>query len=264
MSDSLARLHNLTAEYDGIRALENIDLELPGGKVIAFCGPNGSGKSTALRVMRGLHPARSGAGEIAGKPISAWSPKALAREVAMLGQSPSAPEELTVRELVMLGRFAHRSRFAGASETDHAACATALAATEIDHLADCPTGSLSGGQLQRAWIAMTLAQDAPRIFLDEPTNHLDVAHALELLDLIRELNRSKRRSFVIVLHDLNLAMRYADHVVLFHQGRIVAQGETRSVLTKEQLDRVFGLDCRLISVNDLEMPIIVPLSAAGK
>ncbi|RMC37935.1 ABC transporter ATP-binding protein [Paracoccus alkanivorans] len=262
MSDILARLRGLTADYDGYPALNGIDLELPEGKIIAFCGPNGSGKSTALRVMRGLHRVGSGMAEIAGRPVASWSKKDLAREIAMLGQSPSAPDALTVRELVMLGRFAYRNRFSGPSAADHKACDQALDATEITHLADHPIGNLSGGQSQRAWIAMTLAQDAPRIFLDEPTNHLDISHALELLELIHRLNRENARSFVIVLHDLNLVMRYADHVVLFDRGRVVAQGERSVTLTQERIAQVFGVECRMVTIDGLDNPVIVPLPVA--
>ena len=159
----------------------------------------------------------------------------------------------------MLGRFAHRGRFAGPSAADRAACARALAATEMTALRSRPIGHLSGGQLQRAWIAMTLAQEAPRIFLDEPTNHLDVAHAFEVLDLIRRLNRAEGRSFVLVLHDLGMAMRYADHVVLFCEGRIVADGPTGEILTETRVEEVFGVTCRIAALPGQAMPVLVTL-----
>jgi iron complex transport system ATP-binding protein len=147
----------------------------------------------------------------------------------------------------------------GQSGEDHAACARALEATEMADLADRPIGRLSGGQLQRAWIAMTIAQDAPRIFLDEPTNHLDVAHAFEVLELVRRLNRAEGRSVVLVLHDLNMAMRYADHVVLFDAGRVVASGPTGDVLTERRVAEVFGIRCRIVQLGENDGAALVTL-----
>ncbi|MBS1303686.1 ABC transporter ATP-binding protein [Loktanella sp. SALINAS62] len=259
MADALARLHGVTACYDGITALDLINLDLPEGQVIAFCGPNGSGKSTALRVLRGLHKVEGGTVDVAGRPLRDWVPKDLAKAVAMLSQSPEAPPELTVQDLVRLGRFTHRKRFAGHSGEDHAACANALAATEMTGLAERPIGHLSGGQMQRAWIAMTIAQEAPRIFLDEPTNHLDVAHAFEVLELVRRLNRTEGRSIVLVLHDLNMAMRYADHVVLFDAGRVVTSGPVREVLTETRVADVFGIRCKVIDVSGEDIPFLITL-----
>lgn len=265
MADTLARLRSVTARYDRVTALDLVDLDLPEGRITALCGPNGSGKSTALRVLRGLHGVEAGEVEVAGRPLRDWTAKDLARAVAMLSQSPDAPPELTVQDLVRLGRFAHRKRFMGQSGEDHAACARALAATEMADLADRPIGRLSGGQLQRAWIAMTIAQDAPRIFLDEPTNHLDVSHAFEVLELVRRLNRAEGRSVVLVLHDLNMAMRYADHVVLFDAGRVVAAGPTCEVLSEPRVAEVFGIRCRILELGDEDGRVLVTLpgSAAG-
>lgn len=260
MGDPFARLKSVTAGYDGTPALDGVTLDLPEGRITAFCGPNGSGKSTALRLLRGLHRPATGAVEIAGRPLADWSARDLARAVAMLSQTPEAPPELTVGDLVMLGRFAHRGRFAGPSAADRAACERALATTETAALRDRPIGQLSGGQLQRAWIAMTLAQDAPRIFLDEPTNHLDIAHAFEVLDLIGRLNRTEGRSFVLVLHDLNMAMRYADHIVLFEAGKVVMAGPTREVITEPRVEQVFGIRCRIISVPGESLPVLVPMA----
>ncbi|POF29338.1 ABC transporter ATP-binding protein [Roseibium marinum] len=257
MPEFMASLSGVTAAYDGTPALGGISLDLPDNRIVAFCGPNGSGKSTALRVMRGLHKVESGEIAVAGRALADWSPKELARQVAMLSQSPQAPSDLTVEDLVMMGRFAHRGRFSGPSAEDVAACGTALRITEMTELKHRSIAQLSGGQLQRAWVAMTLAQNAPRIFLDEPTNHLDVAHAFELLDLIRHLNRAENRSFVIVLHDLNMAMRYADHVVLFKQGEVAASGPTQDVLTEDAVSSVFGISCRILPLEGLERPVIV-------
>ncbi|MCD1633048.1 ABC transporter ATP-binding protein [Martelella mediterranea] len=260
MSKPLAEMSTLSAHYDGFTALDAIDLTLPEQKIIAFCGPNGSGKSTALKVLRALHAPSSGEAEVAGQALDDWTPRALAREIAMLSQSPDAPEDMTVFDLAMLGRYSRRSRFSGPSAEDRRAVENALRTTGMEALAGRSIGQLSGGQVQRAWIAMTLAQDAPRIFLDEPTNHLDIAHALEILDLLVMLNRREQRSFVIVLHDLNHALRYADHVVLFENGGIAAEGATRDVLTEERISSVFDIDCRILPLPETDLPVIVPLS----
>ncbi|WP_269581352.1 ABC transporter ATP-binding protein [Roseibium sp. Sym1] len=260
MPEPMASLANVHAAYDGAPALDDVSLDLPDGSIVAFCGPNGSGKSTALKVMRGLHRPDAGEIRIAGKHLDDWSAKGLAQQVAMLSQSPEAPSDLTVDDLVMMGRFAHRGRFAGPGPADRDACARALAVTEMAAFRDRALSQLSGGQVQRAWVAMTLAQDAPRIFLDEPTNHLDIAHAFELLDLVRRLSREEGRSFVIVLHDLNMAMRYADHVVLFDAGRIAARGQTVDVLTEGIVSRVFGVSCRMVPVDGMDRPVIVSWS----
>jgi len=259
LSEPLARLDGVAAGYGDTLVFRDLDLSLPHGRVIALCGPNGSGKSSALRLMRGLLGLAGGTAEIAGRPIGQWSARGLARAVAMLPQSPEAPGEMTVADLVRLGRFAHRRPFAGLAAADHAACRAALAATDMTGHADAPIGALSGGQLQRAWIAMVLAQDAPAILLDEPTNHLDIAHALEVLDLVRRLNREEGRSVVLVLHDLNLAARYADHVVLFAQGGVAAQGARDAVLTEALIARVFGVRCRVLHDPAFGFPVIVPI-----
>lgn len=262
-NDAFARLSKVTATYAGAKALDTVNLDLPAGKVIAFCGPNGSGKSTALRTLRGLHAPDQGHIEVIGQLIETWRPKALAREIAMLSQSPSAPMDMTVADLVMLGRYAHRGRFSVTTQADHTAVTRALSATNLTDFSNRRLGQLSGGQAQRAWIAMVLAQDAPHIFLDEPTNHLDIAHALDILELVSDLNRNAERDFVIVLHDLNHAMRYADEVVLFDKGCIAAAGPTQEVLTEPMIRQVFDIDCRIIQIDAATRPVVVPLSRAS-
>lgn len=257
MPDLMASLANVRAAYGGALALDRLSLDLPDGKIVAFCGPNGSGKSTALKVMRGLHTPDAGEVTIAGKALSDWTTRDLAQQVAMLSQSPEAPSDLTVGDLVMMGRFAHRNRFAGPTAEDQESCLKALAVTELSDLRDRALSQLSGGQLQRAWVAMVLAQEAPRIFLDEPTSHLDIAHAYELLDLVHRLSRIEARSFVIVLHDLNMAMRYADHVVLFDRGQVSASGPALDILTEERVTSVFGVACRILPLEGLVRPVLV-------
>ena len=259
MADILFDLENAQAGYGRVPVLDGLDLELPAGRVIALCGPNGSGKSTVLRALRRLLPLRAGRIALDGRPLADWPEKDLARHLAMLSQSPEAPSEMTVAELVMLGRYAHRKSLSGPSAADHRACADALSSTGLSDLQAQPLGTLSGGQKQRAWIAMVLAQQSGTILLDEPTNHLDVAHAMEVLELVRRLNREAGRSIVVVLHDLNLAARYADHVVLFHRGQLAAQGSVAEVLTEARLGAVYGIDVRILRPADLDYPVIVPL-----
>ncbi|MEM7443539.1 MAG: ABC transporter ATP-binding protein [Pseudomonadota bacterium] len=263
MHDRLARFESVSVGYRDSLVFKDLDLTLPRGRITAFCGPNGSGKSTALRAMRGLLGLDAGIVRIGERPLSEWPMKDLAKEVAMLTQAPSAPEEISVADLVMLGRFTHRKPFAGPSAEDRNAVARAIAACDLADLSERSLGALSGGQLQRAWIAMVLAQDAPAILLDEPTNHLDIAHALDTLELIGRLKRSQNKSVVIVLHDLNLAAKYADHMVLFRSGKIAAEGSVSNVFTQETIARVFDIDCRVIQDPQLQRPICIPYPKRG-
>ena len=235
MSKPLAEMSTLSAHYDGFTALDAIDLTLPEQKIIAFCGPNGSGKSTALKVLRALHAPSGGEAEVAGQALDDWTPRALAREIAMLSQSPDAPEDMTVFDLAMLGRYSRRSRFSGPSAEDRRAVENALATTGMEALAGRSIGQLSGGQVQRAWIAMTLAQDAPRIFLDEPTNHLDIHHQIEILHTVRQLDLTS----IVALHDLNLAAMFCDRIIVLKDGAVVASGAPETVLTEEMIGSVF-------------------------
>ena len=243
ISDAALRFANARFGYGNSLVFDGLDLSVSAGRITAFCGPNGSGKSTALRAMRGLLDLDSGIVDLMGKPVADWPAKALAREVAMLSQSPSATEELRVSDLVMLGRYAWSERFRGPSENDRAAVDKAIHACDLVKFRNTPIGALSGGQLQRAWIALVLAQDAPVLLLDEPTNHLDIAHALEVLDLACRLNRDHARTVVIVLHDLNYAARYADEVVLFQDGAVFAQGSVDEMFEQSKIASAFGIDC---------------------
>ncbi|MFD1796439.1 ABC transporter ATP-binding protein [Paracoccus aurantiacus] len=259
MTEPLFSLQKARAGYGRLPVFDGLDLDLPAGKVIALCGPNGSGKSTVLRALRKLLPVVEGRILLDQRELAAWPDKELARRLAMLSQSPEAPPEMSVAELAMLGRFAHRKPLAGPSQNDRDACARALSAAGLSHLAQVPLGSLSGGQRQRAWIAMVLAQESGTILLDEPTNHLDIAHAFEVLELVRHLNRAEGRSIVVVLHDLNLVTRYADHVVMFDAGRVAAQGSVAEVLTEQRLADVYGINVCILRPDELDYPVIVPL-----
>ncbi|WP_068310085.1 ABC transporter ATP-binding protein [Polycladidibacter hongkongensis] len=257
MPDTLFQMQAASAGYDGHPVFEGLDLSLPSGKVIAFCGPNGSGKSTALRSLRHLLPLSSGNIQLLGRDLKDWSARELAKNIALLTQTPEAPEDTLVKDLVMMGRFAHRKPFTGPSALDKAACEEALLATGMTKLAQTPIGSLSGGQAQRAWIAMVLSQQSHTILFDEPTNHLDIAHALDVLELVHRMNRQQGRNIIVVLHDLNLAARYADHVVLFEKGQIAKQGSVTEVLNETTISQVFNITCKILSLDG--QPIIAAL-----
>ncbi|MEM7724717.1 MAG: ABC transporter ATP-binding protein, partial [Pseudomonadota bacterium] len=252
-------VNSASVGYGETLVFRDLSLTIPKGQVTALCGPNGCGKSTALKAMRGLLPTRAGQILLDQTPIGGWGAKALARQIAILGQSPSAPQEMRVRDLVALGRYSHHAAFRTLSQGDSAAIETALEATDMAALSERPLGALSGGQLQRAWLAMVVAQEAPVIFLDEPTNHLDIAHALNVLDLVRHLSQTGGKTVVIVLHDLNMAARVADRIVLFRDGRIAADGAVADVLTEARISAVFDIACQVLTRPGSALPLIVPL-----
>ncbi|MFQ6548081.1 ABC transporter ATP-binding protein [Aestuariibius sp. 2305UL40-4] len=254
------RLDAAQGGYGGRPVLEGIDLALGAGEVVALCGPNGCGKSTALRALRGALPLTAGAAMLGDRKVTEIGAKALAREVAMLGQTPVPPEEIVVRDLVALGRYAHRRAFAPLAAADHEAIDRALHRTGAWSIADRPVADLSGGQLQRSWIAMTVAQDAPHLLLDEPTNHLDMGHALVVMDLIRRLAREDGRAVAVVLHDLNLAARHADRIVLMANGQVQADGAPREVLSEQRLALVYDTVCAVLD-HPKGGPLIVPLGS---
>jgi len=258
MPEYFAHFEEARIGYRDAIVFERLNLSLPKGCITALCGPNGCGKSTALRAMRGLLGLQGGLVRIGQTPLDQWPTRQLAKEIAMLTQSPSAPDEIRVIDLVRFGRFAHRKKIGGASDGDQVAVQLALASCDLDALADRPIGALSGGQLQRAWIAMVLAQDAPVVLLDEPTNHLDIAHALDVLELVRRLKKSQDKSFVLVLHDLNLAAKYADHLVLFKNGCVTAEGDVTKIFTRHTLSQVFDIDCRVFVDSQSGRPFCIP------
>jgi iron complex transport system ATP-binding protein len=248
--------------YGAVTVFEGLDLDIAQARVTVFCGPNGCGKSTALKALRRLIRTRSGDIFLNGTAVSVQGNKALARQMAMLTQAPSAPEELLVSQLVALGRYAHRRRFSGLGQADREAIASAIAACELEDLVDRRLGALSGGQMQRAWLATVLAQDAPLLLLDEPTNHLDIRHQIETLELVRRLNRERGRTVVLVLHDLNLAARYADEMVMFSGGKVHAKGPPVAVMNEANIGAVFGIDCRVIADPELGRPFCIPYPKA--
>ncbi|MCW4384891.1 ABC transporter ATP-binding protein [Salinibacterium sp. SYSU T00001] len=256
--------HTLQAEalslaYDSRSVIEDLDIAIPAGEITVIVGSNACGKSTLLRGLARILTPGSGRVTLDGRDIRSYSGRDFARIVGILPQSPTAPEGITVADLVARGRYPHQGWFGRHTSEDDRVTAEALAATDCTELADRPVEALSGGQRQRAWIAMALAQDPDILLLDEPTTFLDVTHQLEVLDLLMGLNRERGTTVVMVLHDLNLAARYADHIVVMSRGSIVASGGPREVITPEIVSAAFGLDARVVDDPVCGAPMVVPI-----
>lgn len=253
------RIQDLSAGYGDRLIIDALNLDLMSGRITAIVGANACGKSTLLRVMSRLISPAEGAVTLDGKSIHRMATRDLARIMGLLPQSPIAPEGITVADLVSRGRHPHHGLISRWTRQDDEAVASALEATKITGLADRAVDELSGGQRQRVWIAMTLAQQTDLLLLDEPTTFLDVAHQVELLDLLCDLNAQRGTTIAMVLHDLNLAARYADHLVAMSEGRVHAQGNPAKVLTEESIRQVFGLVCRVISDPVSGRPMMLPI-----
>lgn len=252
-------VENLELGYGNRTVVEDLDLAVPPGKITCIVGANACGKSTLLRSMSRLLAPRGGHVLLDGKDVHRLPAKQLARTLGLLPQSPIAPEGIVVADLVGRGRHPHQRVLSRWSREDDAAVADALAATHITELAERSVDELSGGQRQRVWIAMVLAQQTDLLLLDEPTTFLDVSHQVEVLDLLTDLNRDRGTTIVMVLHDLNLAARYADHLVAMAAGRIHAAGDPAEVLTSDLVEAVFGLDSRVISDPGSGKPLVLPV-----
>ncbi|GAW52429.1 MULTISPECIES: ABC transporter ATP-binding protein [unclassified Nocardioides] len=260
-----ARLHAdaVTVGYGGEPVVRDLSLAIADGRVTTIVGPNGCGKSTLLRTMARLLRPTSGRVLLDGEPVHDASTKEVARRMALLPQSPIAPDGLLVRDLVGRGRHPHQRWFSQWSAGDEAIVEAALEMTDTSDLRDRALDQLSGGQRQRAWIAMTLAQDTELLLLDEPTTYLDLAHQVEVLDLVTRLNRERHRTVVMVLHDLNLAARYSDVIVVMKDGVVVCEGDPTTVFTPAMLAETFGLEADVLPDPRTGLPIVVPTSSAA-
>ncbi|GGS52153.1 ABC transporter ATP-binding protein [Streptomyces sp. CACIS-1.16CA] len=256
--------HRLTAEgltlgYGDRTVVDSLDLSVPPGRITVIVGANACGKSTLLRSMSRLLAPRAGRVVLDGKEVHRLPAKELARTLGLLPQSPVAPEGITVSDLVGRGRHPHQGIFSRWNEKDDAAVAAALEATHTEPLAERAVDELSGGQRQRVWIAMALAQQTDLLLLDEPTTFLDASHQIEVLDLLTDLNRSRGTTIVMVLHDLNLAARYADHLIALADGGLHASGTPAEVLTEATVRAVFDLDSRIIEDPVSGRPLMLPI-----
>lgn len=261
---TMAGKHELRADsvrfaYDGRVVIDKLTLAIPAGKITVIVGPNACGKSTLLKgIARLLRPA-AGRVTLDGADLHGIPTKKLARLIGLLPQQPVAPEGITVADLVARGRYPHQGWFAQRSRDDDAVVDHSLAVTGSLELADRPVAELSGGQRQRVWISMALAQEPDILLLDEPTTFLDVTHQVEVLDVLLDLNRSRGTTVVMVLHDLNLAARYADRLVVMAAGQIVTEGPPADVLTPETVATAFGLDSVVVPDPVCGSPMVVPI-----
>ena len=253
------RARNLSLGYDGADIISGLSLDVPNARVTSIIGPNGCGKSTLLRCLGRLHSPRAGEVLRDGTPLREHSTRHIATRISVLPQTPTAPSGLTVADLVSRGRHPRQKWYQQFSASDESIVESALAATDILELADTPLEDLSGGQRQRAWISMTLAQETGILLLDEPTTYLDLAHQVDVLELVRRLNREHGRTVVMVLHDISLAARYSDHIVAMKSGAIVAQGTPAEVITPERLLDVFGLEAHVVQEPTEGRPHVIPL-----
>lgn len=258
MGQPLFSLRKVSTGYGAHEVIRGLDLDIAAGEVTCLIGPNGCGKSTLLKSLCGLLD-HSGELKFRGREIDQWPRRERARELALLPQAPIAPAGLTVGQLIARGRHPYQSWLAQWSQQDDAVVNQAIETTGLGELVDRRLADLSGGQRQRVWIAMTIAQDTPAVLLDEPTTYLDLSASVEVLRLVRGLRDAARRSVVMVLHDLNLAGRYADRVVaLSRGGKVAAVGAPGEVLTEELLAAVFDLDAVVLPDPVSGGPLVVP------
>ena len=237
---------NLNISYGNLDIVKDLNLDIPKGKITTIIGSNGCGKSTILKTIARIIQAKSGDIFVNNINIKEQSPKDLAKVMAVLPQSPQAPSGLTVEELIAYGRFPHQKGFGKMRKEDEDIVTWALQSTGIEEFRERPIEALSGGQRQRAWIAMAIAQQTEILILDEPTTYLDLAHQLEILKLLEELNKKQGTTIVMVIHELNNAARVADHMIGVKKGKVVCEGTAHEVMTKENLKELFNIDAEIV------------------
>ncbi|MED1722689.1 ABC transporter ATP-binding protein [Brevibacillus parabrevis] len=244
--------------YGELSIVKDLNISIPSGKITALVGANGSGKSTILKTLARIMKPTGGQVFLDGKSIHQQSTKEVAKQLAILPQNPTAPDGLTVSELVTYGRFPHQKGFGSLTKEDKEIVQWAIAMTGMIDFYDRPVDQLSGGQRQRAWIAMALAQGTDILFLDEPTTFLDMAHQLEVLKLLQKLNEEEKRTIVMVVHDLNHATRYAQHMVAISRGTVIAEGSPAEVMTPDMLRKVFNIEADILTDPRTGVPLCLP------
>jgi iron complex transport system ATP-binding protein len=249
----------LTLAYDHLEVARDLTVTIPTGAVTCIVGANACGKSTLLRALARLLRPRTGLVLLDGQDIQRMSTKQVATQLGILPQAPIAPEGITVADLVARGRYPHHKWFRQWTTADEAIVTDAMRATATISLARRPVDELSGGQRQRVWIAMALAQGTDLMLLDEPTTYLDLAHQVEVLDLLVDLNKRDRRTIVLVLHDLNQAARYSDHLIAMKDGAVFAAGPPAEIINEQLVHSVFGLSCRVVTDEISQTPLILPI-----
>lgn len=246
---------SLDISYDDVLIVEELNLGIPAGKITSIIGPNGCGKSTILKAIGRILKSKAGVVYLNGQDISQLATKEVAKKMAILPQTPTAPSGLTVGELIAYGRFPHQKGFGKLTEEDKQIVTWALSVTKLSEFELREVDSLSGGQRQRVWIAMALAQQTELILLDEPTTYLDLAHQLEVLELLQELNQSQGCTIAMVLHDLNLAARFSDYMVAISKGKVICHGAPAEVLLPEVLREAFHIDAQIIIEPRTQRPL---------
>ncbi|WP_207950063.1 ABC transporter ATP-binding protein [Nocardioides ochotonae] len=254
---------DLTTGYAGREILHGVDLEIPDGLMTVIVGPNACGKSTLLRSLARMLAPTGGEVLLDGTAIDRLPAKEVARRLGLLPQSATAPSGMSVADLVARGRYPHQGLWRQWSREDERAVEDAMRAADVADLRDRAVDELSGGQRQRVWLALALAQETPLLLLDEPTTYLDIAHQVEVLELARRLRR-EGRTVVAVLHELHLAFRYAEHLVVMRDGAVVATGDPREVVTAALVEEVYDLPCRIITDPVSGTPIVIPLAGASR
>ncbi|MFK0166494.1 ATP-binding cassette domain-containing protein [Rhizobium sp. NPDC090279] len=260
MSDeALFQLEAVSFAISGRTLLQPLTLTLAPRRTVGLIGHNGSGKSTLLKLLARQQPPAGGTIRFEGKPLTEWGDRAFARKVAYLPQSTPAAAGMLVRELVALGRYPWHGALGRFGQTDRDKVEEAMQLTDVKGMADRLVDTLSGGERQRVWLAMLVAQDAECLLLDEPISALDVAHQIEVLSLVQSLSHAKGLGVVVVLHDVNMAARFCDHIIALHSGRIIANGPPEDILTSEALRAIYGLDMHIVHHPASGHPVAIPL-----
>lgn len=251
----------ITLHYQHRPVLKNLSVSIARHQITAIVGPNGSGKSTLLKLLGGLIQPQQGTISLEQQPLHQWSPKTLAKKLALLGQSPQAPSGMLVKQFVGHGRFPYLGMFKTLSQHDQDAITWALKKTKLDALQHKPLQHLSGGERQRAWLAMALAQQSEILLLDEPTTYLDLGHQFQLLELLKQLQIHEHKTIVMVLHDINQASQFSDRIIALNNGSIIADGTPQQVVTEQIIKRLFNIDVAIVSqcYGQITKPLCLPL-----
>ncbi len=236
---------------------DNLSVKIPEGKITSLIGPNGSGKSTLLKSFTRILPVKKGEILVAGSDIAAYAPKELARKISLLAQSSEHPLGMSVEEVVSYGRYPYQKLFSGMNEEDFTAIDWALKVTHLSELRERDLASLSGGQAQRVWIAMALAQETDILILDEPTTYLDPAHQLEILQLLVEINRVKHTTILMSIHDINHASRFSDYLIGMKEGNLIVEGTPEEVITNTWMREIFEIDAQIVHLPDTNKPVFL-------
>jgi iron complex transport system ATP-binding protein len=252
---SILKVENLESCYENYRVFSDINLEIEEGKITTIIGPNGCGKSTLLKTMGRIIKPNLGVVYLKNENLSKMPTKKIAKTLALLPQNPVAPPELKVEELVSYGRFPHSKKMNKLTAKDKEIIEWAISITKISEFRHREIGYLSGGQRQRVWLAMALAQEAEILLLDEPTTYLDMAHQLEVLKIVEELNKEKNCTIVMVLHDINHAARFSHNIVAMKNGKIIASGSPNEIITKSILEEVFNINARILIDEEINAPV---------